>query len=651
MRKLLLLLTFFYALPAQAQLLNFDWEGEPKLHKIENEKFLKESAVLILEDIQMEVTIGQKEVTMNRRVHKIVRVNDEKGIEMYNKVKIGYSPNSPILMVKARTITPQGKVIELKPEAFKDMKDEEGGMEKIFALEGVEKGAEIEYIFQVNQRYRDYGTITLQDAIPTVLNRFELVAPEALIFEMKGYNGVQIAKDTILNGKNCFLATASNLEGLEEEKYASYYPHFARVEYVLQYNLNNKGKGIRVYSWDDLAKNVNNNFTSFTDKELKAGKKLLDNAEYKKCKTLQERVEWIEHFVKTSFIQQEYVNDDNSNTIEFILKNKITEEFGIQRLFGLLFKAEEIPFEVGYTTSRFEKPFDYSLVNVENLKECFLYFPELKSYLAVNQTLYRMPLFPAVWEGNQSMVVKTLKLGDLVTASAEKRKLPISSPEKSYHNHDVSVKFNPDMDTAHIVMINHFAGHNAAEIMPILVFLENEKREDAVKEIIRISEKDEKIENLQYENNDYRSMQQQKPLKISSLMHTTNNIEKAGNKYLFKIGELIGRQAEMYQEKPRKFDLEIPNPHQYTRSIQVEIPKGYKVSNLDKLNMSFVAMNNGKESCKFVSTYTLEGNILKVNCFEIYHENYTPMSAYPEYVKVINAAADFNKIVLVLEKQ
>ena len=123
------------------------------------------------------------------------------------------------------------------------------------------------------------------------------------------------------------------------------------------------------------------------------------------------------------------------------------------------------------------------------------------------------------------------------------------------------------------------------------------------------------------------------------------------NKYLFKIGELIGRQAEMYQEKPRKFDLEIPNPHQYTRTIQVEIPAGYKVSNLDKLNMSFIAMNNGKESCKFVSSYSLEGNILKVNCFEVYHENYTPMAAYPEYVKVINAAADFNKIVLVLEKQ
>ena len=650
MKQILFISLFLLSFGAQSQVLNMDWAGEPQLHKIENEKFLKESAIIILEDIQMEVVIGKEDVTLNRRVHKIVRVNDEKGIEMYNKVKIGYNPNSPILMVKARTITPQGKVIELKPDAFKDVKNDEGGMEKIFALEGVEKGSEIEYVFQVNQRYRDYGTITLQDAIPTVLNRFELVAPEALVFEIKGYNGVVVSKDTVVNGKNCIVASASNLEGLEEEKYATYFPHFARAEYVLAYNLANKGKGIRVYSWDDLSKNIHNNFTSFDDKDKKAGKKLLDQGEYKKCNTPQEKIEWIEHFVKTNFIQQEYVPDDKSNTIEFILKNKVTEEFGIQRLFGLLFSIENIPFEIGYTTSRFEKPFDYSMVNVENLKECYMYFPDIKTYMAVNQPLYRIPLFPATWESNTAMHVKVIKLGDIATASAEKRKLPSTTPDKNYHNHDVSVRFNPEMDTAHIEMINHFAGHNEVEVLPALVFLENEKREDAVKEMIRISEKDEKIENLKYENHDYRSLQQQKPLVIRSTMHTTNNIEKAGNKYLFKIGELIGRQAEMYQEKERKFDLEIPNQHQYTRVIKVTIPDGYKANNLDKLNMNFVAMNNGKESCKFTSTYKLEGNLLTVNCFEIYHENFTPMSAYPEYVKVINAAADFNKIVIVFEK-
>ena len=48
----------------------------------------------------------------------------------------------------------------------------------------------------------------------------------------------------------------------------------------------------------------------------------------------------------------------------------------------------------------------------------------------------------------------------------------------------------------------------------------------------------------------------------------------------------------MYQENERQFDIEIPNPHQYTRNIEINIPAGYKVNNLDKLNMNVVGRTN-----------------------------------------------------------
>jgi hypothetical protein len=651
MKKTLLAILIALAIQTNAQQLDMEWLPNPVLHKIANEKFLKESAIIIKEDVQLEVSVPKgSDVSMTRKIHKIVRVNDEKGIEMFNKVKIGYNPDFPIYMIKARTITPAGKVIELKTDAFKEVKDEDGSMNKIFALEGVEKGAEIEYVYHMKQRYAAYGTYTLQDVIPTLENQFEFVAPKHLIYEMKGYNNVQVGKDTMMNDKNCIMASSKNLEGIEEEKYATYYPHFARVEYTLAYNVDGKGKGIRVYTWDDIAKNINTNFTTFTEKELKSGKKLLDDKEYKKCSNTLEKVQWIEQFIKTSFVQQEYVPDENASNIDFILKNKVTDEFGFKRLFALLFKVENIDYELGFTTDRFRKAFDYNFLNLENIKECYMYFPDLKQYLAPNEVFYRMPFIPSNWCGNASMFVKVLKLGDVSTASAENRKLPEMSAEKSYHNHDVEVSFNTTMDTSIIKLKNDFAGYNELDVLPICVFLENEKREDAVKEIIRLSEKDEKIENIKYVNNDYKSFQLGKPLQISADIYATNNIEKAGNKYLYKIGDLIGRQAEMYQEKERKFDLEIPNAHQYTRKLKVHIPEGYKVNNADKLKMKVVSMNNGKESCSFTSDYTINGNILEVNCFEIYHTSFSPISEYETYKKVINAAADFNKIVIVFEK-
>jgi hypothetical protein len=169
--------------------------------------------------------------------------------------------------------------------------------------------------------------------------------------------------------------------------------------------------------------------------------------------------------------------------------------------------------------------------------------------------------------------------------------------------------------------------------------------------MIRISDKEEKINDFKYENNDFKYLtMEDKPLKISATIYATNQIEKAGNKYLFKIGELIGRQAEMYQENERQFDIEIPNPHQYTRNIEIDIPAGYKVNNLDKLNMNVVANYQGKETCKFVSKYTLKDSKLAVNVFETYNDSYVSKIVYEDYKKVINAAADFNKIIIILEK-
>jgi hypothetical protein len=52
----------------------------------------------------------------------------------------------------------------------------------------------------------------------------------------------------------------------------------------------------------------------------------------------------------------------------------------------------------------------------------------------------------------------------------------------------------------------------------------------------------------------------------------------------------------------------------------------------------------------FVSDYTENGNEVKVKIDEYYKELYAPLHRYEDFRKVINAAADFNKVTLVLIK-
>jgi len=53
----------------------------------------------------------------------------------------------------------------------------------------------------------------------------------------------------------------------------------------------------------------------------------------------------------------------------------------------------------------------------------------------------------------------------------------------------------------------------------------------------------------------------------------------------------------------------------------------------------------------FTSTYKIEGNTLSISVREEYRLVQYPLSIYEQYKTIINAAADFNKIVLILEKK
>ena len=142
-----------------------------------------------------------------------------------------------------------------------------------------------------------------------------------------------------------------------------------------------------------------------------------------------------------------------------------------------------------------------------------------------------------------------------------------------------------------------------------------------------------------------------KPFVLDLVVKASELVDRAGNKILVKIGEIIGPQVEMYQEKPRQFDIDVNYPHVLARTIEFVIPRGYNVKNPDDLNISTVVRDNNQVTMGFESSYKLEGNVLKVSVVEQYCRLQYSLSQYEDFKKIINAAADFNKVILVLEPQ
>ena len=81
------------------------------------------------------------------------------------------------------------------------------------------------------------------------------------------------------------------------------------------------------------------------------------------------------------------------------------------------------------------------------------------------------------------------------------------------------------------------------------------------------------------------------------------------------------------------------------------MPEGYTIKNPEELTINHTFNENGASTMGFVSSYKLDKNELTIHVVEEYKQVFYPLSQYEDFKKIINAAADFNKIVLVLEKK
>ena len=107
----------------------------------------------------------------------------------------------------------------------------------------------------------------------------------------------------------------------------------------------------------------------------------------------------------------------------------------------------------------------------------------------------------------------------------------------------------------------------------------------------------------------------------------------------------------MYQEKPRQLPVELPFPHVLQRIIHLHLPDGYAIKNLKDAEINIVHKEGDEVTMGFVSTAKQNGQDIEIIINESYKRLSYPLTQFEEFKKVINAAADFNKVVFVLEKK
>jgi hypothetical protein len=220
---------------------------------------------------------------------------------------------------------------------------------------------------------------------------------------------------------------------------------------------------------------------------------------------------------------------------------------------------------------------------------------------------------------------------------------------ESINKLNADITFDKTSMTPLIKMTDSYSGYLAIGVREYVTLVTKDKEKEIVQQFSKgVAEKPEDIVSYNFNNTGLEHYSDNKPVEIVSEIKADQLMETAGDKWLFKVGDVIGPQTQMYNEKKRKLPISHPYPNILDREIVIHIPEGYKISNPESVKID---QQVDADEIGFHSSYTMDGNKMTIKIHEYYGKTSMPVAEIDNFKKVINASADFNKVTLVLEKK
>jgi hypothetical protein len=613
------------------------------------EKYKNEKEVILSRNTKIELAVKGKGATQFYMIHEKIFINSSDAVERNNKVYIPFKIDESVIETKVRVIQKNGKVTILDKKDIKEEVDEEKQTKyNYFAINGLEIGNVIEKIFILEEFPElDGKTLRMQSSVPIVHNEFQLIYPAHLKFKTKYSNGlpegkVESATDTL---KKTITIIDDNIPALEDdEKYSNRDVSLKLFRYKLDENYYTGAKNINSY-----AKFTSNFFERINQPLDKKGQKTIDDfcSGIPKSENLQDQIWNIENKIKKSIAYNRY--GDSVESIADIIKTKQANKVDLLKLYMAVFRQFKIENKVVLTSDRFEIPFEKDFESYENLNDALIYFPSIKKYMTPTEIEYRIPLFPDNVGNNNGLFISEKIFGGVGMGISEIGFIELPSAEVTTDTMDITADFSEDIENPKITTEVSFGGYSAMNFQPIKDFVPADQYQTIMKSIADNYTLDTEFTSLKTENDGVDNIGK-KPFLLKVVFDGKELIQNAGGNYLFSVGKLIGSQMELYQENKRTLPVEIDHPHAYVRTIKIILPKGVTTKNLDKFAMDFKTQINNKTEAGWVSNYTDKNGVITVTNKEYYNIVNYPLDKFNEYKDVINAAADFNKIVIMLSK-
>lgn len=622
----------------------YEWEKDRARYSLSPEEQAL-SELILKHHMQYDYTFEKDQFIMYSTIHRITFVNNDEAIQKHNRIVISMGNTIELVELKARSINKEGKVVFFDKSNLKELKNEDTGKAfRIFAIEGIEIGSEVEYYFIRKMQPSLFDRSFMQFGAPVKNSSFLLTSPNHLKFDFKSYHDYPNVTSQDDKERNVYQVSMLDVPGLKDEPFSYFEPNRKRIEFKFAYNT--AKSQARLYTWDEAAKTFYRILTNVSKEDEKALEKFVKALDDNPSKSKEERIVSAENKIKSLIQVNKESSSESLSQIESILKSKLASHEGMAKLFMAVFKRLSIPCYPVVTCSREDVKFDGDFDSWAYLDEYVLYFPDTKKFISPYNFEMRYPLVEPKFTAQKGLFIEPFSVGEVNSALASIHEIPAIDYSLNTDDLDIDVVFNDDLASSNIKQKREFSGYNAASFVHYYDLMTPDQRLNMIEELTKQTAPDAAIKEWTAKN---------VPGKVvtSFVMdvnfESTHFIERAGPRILFKVGELIGPQVEMYRDDARVTPVENGHNRGYDRKIVVHIPAGYQVKNLQDLKIDVTVHQGDKIPFSFQSDYTVKDNLVEIIIKEYYKEIYAPVSQYEDFRKVVNAAADFNKITLVLE--
>ena len=634
--KILLIVSYFNTY--SQSYLNIDWDSDKTisfpsdndLYGIFNNHYVEYFKSKFTEEVYVYETRHTKT--------KINRINNP----LDNEIIISKINVSEIVDVRAKIIN-QDTIISYGFEEMKKMINSDDSDENYnnYKLPNLDEGDIVEIMYTVKKDFNFNGNKIIEESYPILLSKFILIENN-FKSNIKIYNSNNsFVSDIIFDGKKSKQIIFNNLNATANEQYSTPIANKIKISYQC---FENRDDVSQIEYWGNLVQNVSELFFPKTVNE-KAEEIL------REIKNGYVKIPWnelkianaIDEYIKNNFVISDE-DDPKLNDIEYILNNKISNDFSIIQVYSSLFKQADIEYEVAISCNRYFLKFDPELFDPNQLREFLIFLPNQEKYISPNRVEYRVSEAPEDLLGNYGIFIDK----DLDYYFSE---ITLFDQDFSQIKKNIEVNISRNLNKTKINESRLFSGYWAITNRNYIYLSENEKTDFLVDFFTVNGLDNKKVSNYNIKNFDISHNTYNTPLEITSTISTSDLIEeKEGLTYL-KIGKVIGLQSNLFDEKERINPIEINFPNSYDYNIKVNIPRGYKIVDFSELNKSkeYISVD-GNSTAKFLSKATVNGNVLNINIKEYYKELRYSKKRYQEFREVINAAAKFYESSVRIEK-